>query len=318
MRSGPALGLVVVLLGWGTALAEEPPSLRVSLEAGRLSVAARDVPLHRVLSEIGRRSGAAIYVEATVEPELTAASTSLVFEARPLEEGLRLLLRERHFVLVYSADGLAEIRVYGDGTGEFRRLAGGTETRRAERRAAKAARKAAATPERQALREAVRSAEQSADLSQGIPQDGPLADLAPFRAQALTDPDPMRRTTGLYEMVKRGSQRLVAETALEMLDRERDPELLQIALDLVSAQESVPLDPIVRLARSEAAPAVRIEALNVLAIEGGGEDARVTELLGHLAKNDKDSGVRRAAQRLLQDLEGEPAKEPVTGDRRRH
>jgi hypothetical protein len=188
--------------------------------------------------------------------------------------------KTQNFILVYSPAGLIEARVYMEGRGEFRRLPV----------------KAKQTPQRP-------KGAQTADRPSGGAEDDP-AHLARLRGAAIGHPDPAERSTALEKLAESDDEKLALETALEVLDRERNPEVLESALDILLGQESVPLEPILKLAAADREPDVRIRALELLG-EHGKRDRRVLELLRNLDKNDKHDEVRESARSLLRDLEGD-------------
>jgi hypothetical protein len=279
MRAVASAVLLILLAGQASIPAQGAPRAAVTLKADRLSVNAREAPLRQILAELSRLSGIQVYLETTLERQIAREATTVVFESLTIEEGLRRLLRAKNFILVYSPSGLAEVRVYGEGRGEFRRLA--VETKRPPARA--------------------RTVQKTDRPPAGAA--GELAQLIRLRGEALGNPDPAERSGALDELGGSGDQKLVLETALEVLERERDPEVLKSALDLLADQESVPLEPLLRLAASRES-ALRIQALELLS-EHGKQDPRVSELLKTVAGNDRDEEVRESAKSLLDELDAE-------------
>jgi len=76
----------------------QPEERVVRVEDDRLTVSLREVPLERVLSDVGRASGIAILLDAPA-PEAVTASFTL-----PLDRGLRRILGERSFTFTYAGD----------------------------------------------------------------------------------------------------------------------------------------------------------------------------------------------------------------------
>ena len=164
--------LLVLLGGWAPISAQEAPSVVVTIKEGRLSVNAQEAPLQQILAEISRLSGIPVYLEVALKAQAGLEATTVVFQALTIEEGLRRVLRNKNFILVYSLASLAEVRVYEEGKGEFRRLA--VETKQPSR-SGKAAPKA--------------------DRSRGDP-----AQLARLRDGALGNPDPAERAAALDQL----------------------------------------------------------------------------------------------------------------------
>ena len=247
--------------------AEDPTTLNVTLHDARLSVNARAASLQHILAEISRVSGISVYLEAGLETQLGDETTTVALEDLTVEEGLRRLLRHKNFIFAYSSTGLAEVKVYVEGTGDFHRLPVETQ----------------------------RSGERGPAAQQGAVR---------LRAEALGNPDALERSRALSRLAESGNLKLAVETALEVLERERDSEVLESALDLLLGAESVPLDPILKLAASAREVELRVQALEILG-EHGKRDPRVSELLKTLAKSDKDNEVRETAESLLEDIESE-------------
>ena len=261
MRSLTAPILFILLVGWAPVQAEEAPHLTLTLQAARLSVTARAVPLQQILAEFSRLSGIQIHLEAALETQVAQEPTTAIFEALTIEEGLRRLLQNNNFIFVYSPVGLAEVRVYSEGKGGFRRpLPGGGE-------------------------------------------NDPVH-LSWLRGEALNNPDPAERSMAIEKLAGSGDQKLALETALGVLERERSPEVLKSALDLLLDQESVPLEPLLTLAASDREPATRLQALTLLS-KHGARDTRVSEFLRTLAKSDTNEVVQKTAESLMQDLESD-------------
>jgi len=99
--------LVAVLLGaipWlnGAVGAREPEaansSFVVQFADERLTVRVQAIPLRRVLEAIGRHSGVEMACAGLLEETITAS-----FNALPLDEGVKRLLRGRSYALLYAA-----------------------------------------------------------------------------------------------------------------------------------------------------------------------------------------------------------------------
>src|SRR5262245_35132818 len=191
-----ALPLVAMLVLWGQASAQDsaaqqdaPPRVSVTVREGRVTVSAQDAPLREVLTDFSRASGVQIYLEASVAAD---EPTTIAFDSVPTEEGLRRLLRAKNFLLVYAAGGLAEVRIYTDGRGEFQKLA----TDKAASRAA-ARNRSPLGPESGAGNVAKAPPERQPANPTPPPPEPTVTEL---RAKALGNPDPEQRVAGLDEL----------------------------------------------------------------------------------------------------------------------
>lgn len=243
---------------------DNAPSITLTIADGRLSLEARDASLPAILDEVGDRTGLRVRLDDAGEAQLAGETVTMTLEGVPVEDALRRLLRGKDFVLVYSPNRLAEARVYGH----------------SEERAG-APPPAASVP------------------------SGPVGDpesrdtVARLRNQALTSPDLAARAQALEGLAANADQRAVRDAVLEILERESNPGLLQRALDIVGADRTIPLEPIVKLAASNPAPEVRIKALTQL-VEQMSRDPRARQTIETSAADDPAPAVRDAAKTLLQ------------------
>jgi len=106
----------------------------------------------------------------------------------------------------------------------------------------------------------------------------------------------------LDAMAAAGDEEGTVRAAVEVLERERDPETRETALSALGGLESVPVDPLLRVAETEGDPDLKIQALQLL-IEHGRSDPRVSALLTKLTKESDSTEVREAAESLLEDLQ---------------
>ena len=242
--------------------AQEPITLTIA--DGRLSLDARGASLQTILDEIGDRTGLRVRLDDAGEAQLAGETITMALEAVPVEDALRRLLRGKDFVLVYSPSRLDEARVYG----------------RSQARAREPA-PAASVPSGPA----------------GDPENRDT--VTRLRDLALTSPDPAARAHALEGLAANADQRAVRDAVLEVLERESNPGLLQRALDIVGADRTIPLEPLVKLAVSNPAPEVRIKALTQL-VEQMSRDPRARQTLETSAADDPAPGVRDAAKTLLQ------------------
>ncbi len=91
--------------------------LSVTKRGDRLSVRARDVSLADVLTEVARVARIDIVADPSVAPKLAQEEVTTELGDVGLDEGLRRLLQRWNTTFLYTATGLAEVRVYGEGSG---------------------------------------------------------------------------------------------------------------------------------------------------------------------------------------------------------
>ena len=82
-------------------------------------------------------------------------------------------------------------------------------------------------------------------------------DPARLAAEALTDADPETRSTALETLAESGNADAASSTAAEVLARESDAGVLDRALAVLSEQETMPLDPVLRFAGGDGDPDLR-------------------------------------------------------------
>ena len=291
MRMKPAILSIALLLGvWSPAPAEdaEVPHVTASARDGLVTLSAQGAPLREILAEFGRASRIEIYLESSVSVD---EATTVAFESTPPEEGLRRLLRARNFIFVYSGGSLAQVRVYTEGQGEFRRLATETQGRTT------------------AMRNPPGPAEAPSTSSPGTPGKAQTADPAPdkeairFRSEALGNPDPEKRVAGLEELAAGDFPQLALDTAVTVLGSERVADVLQTALTVLAGLDKVPVEPILTFLSDNRVQdaSLRVRALEILGEHGQG-DPRVRDLVNRIARSDKDEEVRESAKSLLEDL----------------
>jgi hypothetical protein len=105
------LSVVLVLLppvAPARAAGKAPP-FSVQVDGARLSVHAQDTPLLEILKAISRQSRAEIYLERTLEAQIANEKLTVSFQALPLEEGLRRLLRHKNFASSAESVGGSEV-----------------------------------------------------------------------------------------------------------------------------------------------------------------------------------------------------------------
>jgi hypothetical protein len=117
---------------------------------------------------------------------------------------------------------------------------------------------------------------------------------ATLRAQALGASDAEERVTALHALL--GTE-VGRQTALEILARDREPEVLKNALDVLTGYVTLPLEPVLAAARNQD-PSVRIQALELLSLHRA-NDPRVEQVLTRAAATDADEDVRESARALI-------------------
>lgn len=227
--------------------------------------------MKQVLLEIGRLAALQIELEAGLDDRVTKETTAAAFGDVTIEDGLRRLLRNQNFAFVYTQDALTEVRIYGEGTGGFRII----------------------TAPKQA------SPRHSSGSHAGI-QRRPGSPHDVSRRSESGPGDIFER------LAASGDHEGLLRAALEALDRERDPELLEAALDALNGLDEVPVDPLLRFAAANRNPDLTIQALQLLVEHGEGNSA-VTRFLTNLARTSPSPQVREEAQSLLSESNRAPA-----------
>src|SRR4029450_14151948 len=104
MSMRPALALLLLWSLAGRPAAEGPqrasPPAAVSVRDGRMSIRATDAAVGSVVADVARKAGPE--VKGTVPADRTV---SAAFDDATLDEGLRRLLGDLSFALVYGQDG---------------------------------------------------------------------------------------------------------------------------------------------------------------------------------------------------------------------
>jgi len=127
------------------------------------------------------------------------------------------------------------------------------------------------------------------------------ADRDALRAVALGDPDPAARKGALMQLPVSNDDEVARETAVQVLEWETDAGVLSAALDVLSTQESVPVDRLMRFVNRAAPGIVRSEAI-VMLVENSGATGPLLDLLRARAR-DPDADVREIAAAFLEALE---------------
>jgi hypothetical protein len=134
------------------------------------------------------------------------------------------------------------------------------------------------------------------------PADGAAMDepagVSGLVKQALGDADARQRLSALERLSGGADAGTLRDTALAILERERDARVLAGAFDILAELESLPLDPLIRFLHTSRDTALRLRALAVLGQAGRG-DPRVIELLRATAARAQDAEIRESARDLL-------------------
>lgn len=248
------------------------PGVVVQMEGDRLSVSAQGVPVKDIVAEIGRATNIKISGEARLDPEVINHAQTVGFRDLSVEEAFRRLLPDHNFVVVHSSDGI-EIEIHAPGQ--------------------------AAPPAPQGTR----SVGQAAPSAPPAAPSAPIAkaDPATLRDTALSDPDPGKRAQALSLLSQTPDKGIAGETALSVLDRDREPAVLRTALDALRGQAPVRLDPLIRFAgNSDQVPELRVRAIELLRDKALG-DGQVQALLRVAAAQDRSEAVQAVARRILED-----------------
>jgi HEAT repeat protein len=252
-------------------------ALSVSVGEGRVSLEAEGEPLTQVLEELARRANITVFFEKGAREAPADVAVRARFDGVPLEDAVRRLLRDRNFILVHSATGLAEVWVYDkEGKREFARL--GRE---------------AGPPER-STRRTDRAAGRDADAI-------PTAQLLE-RIRGAGDPD--ERVQAIEDLAASADDVVVRDAAVEVLQRESNPQVLESALESLAGLPAVPVDALLEFIGRDRTPELRSRAIELLG-EHGGRDPRVRQVLQNLARTERNEDVRDAARSALEDLAGD-------------
>jgi hypothetical protein len=254
-----------------------PPAVRVSVAPSGVSVSARAAPLEDVLRELSRVTGVAVYFEEALDSRITRRPTTLALRDIPVEDAFRRVLRDTNFIVGYGADRLDQVRVFGQGSGPFNRLA--------------------VPPGRPAGG----AGQPPPAVAAG--RDATAADVPALESAALTHPDPEQRLSALTRLSDVADESRTREVALAVLDRDQHSDVLREALTIIEMQEQLPRDRLMRFAASGRPAELRIQVLDILA-DSGTNDAAFRQLVTVLAR-DQDEEVRQRALEILEDLEGD-------------
>ena len=280
MRWLAALVLGALVGGGAVGRPGAEPSVVVQMEGDRLSVSAEEVPLKDIVAEIGRATSIKISGEARLDPQVVNQAQTVGFHQLKVEEAFRRLLPDYNFVVVHSSDGI-EIDIHAPGQ-RSQPAPQGTRT------------------VGQAAPSAPQAAPSAPQAAPGAPQAAP-SDPTILRDTALSDPDPRKRAQAMSQLSRIPDKEIAGETALSVLDRDREPVVLRSALDALGAQTPVPIDPLIRFAGNNGqVPELRVRAIELLRDNALG-NGQVQALLRVAAARDRSEAVQAAAKRILDD-----------------
>ena len=271
--------LLASLLAGAAASADDAPPRVTRGDSRPGPVVAERASVPRLLREVAAAAGIRLVLAPALAARVAEESGTMPIGDLAPEEILRRLLPESHLLFVYSSEGvLLEVQIYGGGRGP--------STPRAVSSRPVTPSASAATPDRSPT-----------PLPDGDPRW-----LDRLRREAMTHPEAARRAAALEELTGRSDETVVRDTALAMLARDRDPKVLEAALDVVSTLTGFPLDQIAQFVAAAREPALRIQALDILG-DRVTEDSRIKTWLQSLSANDGDEDVRNAARMLLEQRE---------------
>jgi hypothetical protein len=241
-----------------------------------LTVKVQQLPLEQVLKEVAQQSGISLRIQGSL-----AEPVSVVFENLPLDDGVKRLLKDRNFVLIYSRgpagaapQQLTEVLVFSTTPA----TPASTVARRPEPESARGPARAGAT---------------------GGQQQGGWSALI---SQGLQDGDPAVRKEVIERLGALGDKR-----AVEPLIRALGDEDVEVRTSATSALEDIrderAIEPLGRILLADADEMVRAQAAQALAYIGGEQALAALEAALH----DKATQVRRTVVEALISIGGERA-----------
>jgi hypothetical protein len=126
-------------------------------------------------------------------------------------------------------------------------------------------------------------------------------DAKRWSRESVAAADPRARLAALERVSESGDPDLVTRTALDVLKKDRNTEVLDAALDLLGDQTALAIEPLLEFASTTRDRGLRIRTLEMLAARSP-KDPRVTGLVHTLANQDRDPEVRDVAADLLKSL----------------
>lgn len=272
--------LVLGLLTVPATATAQPETLSVTAADGTLSLEAINSSLDHVLVKVGETIHARVVIETILATELAQTRVDTSFPRMPVTAAVRRLLAGRHYVVLYGPAGVDELRIYADGTTGYRELT-------------------ASDP-------LAKSRPTSMPLTAWPPDDP--AEVAPLRQAVLDGRDASARVEALDELSNIRDEKLLMETFVQVLARERDGRVLQRLFGLAAQQPaSIPSEALRTVVGSDLDGAPRALAVELLA-DRAGDDPSTRALLRSLAATDASPEVRDAAVTALGILEGPAAR----------
>jgi len=192
---------------------------------------------------------------------------SLAFSNLPLEVGLRRLLGDRSALFLYTSPGEE----------------GGLK-----------------------LEEVRVYASRQAELLQPEPSSVGGDDVAQSLREMLTDPEPAQRIAAALALAEGKQAGVALGVLLDLLNTQKEPSIREEVLAVLQVFDTVPVEPIAKVALSDKRPSLRLQALTLLG-RTAEADPRAKGILRQAARGDRDETVREVAQALLDSLEGPPA-----------
>jgi HEAT repeat protein len=261
----------------GRAAAADPatePRLAVTVHSGVLSVDTRAAPLVDALLEIGRLAGVRVHVDDGLLASLQHESVTATFAGVTVEEGLRRMLRGNDCIFVYTADRLVEAWVYSPDVSRSTVLM---------------------APPREPDSPAPKI------LSTGGDADTVPGDPAQLAADAVSSPSAEVRIRALEEFSEINDHRLVRSTAVAVLHRDRDPQVLGTALEVLGHLEEPPVEPVLELLKRADDVGTRMLALDYL-VGHVAADPQVRAAIERVMRSDRSAEVRNNARSALDAL----------------
>jgi hypothetical protein len=197
----------------------------------------------------------------------------------------------RNFALMVGKGGGDELRVFVDGSTGYRDLG----------------------PDRSVARPRPRTVPPA---DNNAPPDE-AAEAARLRQTALNASDASDRRQAMEELSSISDEKLVRDTLIQALARERDTDVLQAVLSMVARQDDLPADALRNfVAAADRDGPTRAMALDHLVAQNPDDPATRT-LLRALASNDSNQDVREAATNALESLEPKEGDAPAQAPPRR-
>ena len=236
----------------------------VIIEHGRITIEAEAASLDAVLQEIG-------WPQAYLR---TGAPIRFVFSSSAAKLAVQRRLKDANYVVVESRAGRGEIRLYPDERGN--RVVAGVPLGPQDQH------RLVTPPTRR-------------------PRGTDPALVASLRQQFYTGSTPSERARALDELALYAEEDVVRETALDVLGREQNAELLESVLEALDNLKTVPIRPLLDFIARERRPELRVQAIELVG-KHGGNDLSARDVLGKISTSRENETVRRAARSALEDL----------------